>query len=328
MNGKCFSLLVAMLSDVFGQDQAVAFLRKVAQGTLLKPLLLVGQEGVGRRFAVLQLVQEVFCRAERQKSCTCMDCLQLVQGIHPDLMVVTAPMEKEIGIDPVREVVEQTVKYPVMAPVRFIFIDGADRMTAPAANAILKTLEEPPPTIRFILSAESYEGVIPTIRSRCGRVGFNNLPESFINSTLSRYEPDAGKALVYSRIAGGSVGRAIRFWASNRLKLRDHMLTAIEHGLRGDVSAMFSVLDELGADLPTCIPLLEHLAFDFLVSPVNPNLMVNVDVAERIQQLRTQAQDSTWVKFREGLRILHERYQRSNINVLFHVKSALVNSLV
>lgn len=315
-----------MLADVLGQDDAVVMLRRIVDGSYLSPLLLVGDEGVGRRFSVLQVAREMFCRSLRTNECRCIDCVQLLQGSHPDFLTVASVDDKDIGVDAIRDVLATTQTHPTMAPVRIIFVDGVDRMTAPAANAILKTLEEPPTTVRFFLSTESVDRVLPTIHSRCGRVPFRNLPESFIVSRLSKFDDDGTKSLVYARIAEGSVGRAVRFWTSNRLKLRDHVLGVIEHGLKGDVSSMFATIDEIGADLPLSLRFFEHALHDLLISHVDPSRMVNVDVSEQIMAMRASASDHVWIRMRSELKLVYQRYQSTHINLPFHVKAALVNS--
>jgi DNA polymerase-3 subunit delta' len=317
-----------MLADIEGQDQALPYLRRIVDGSLVNPLLLVGDEGIGRRYAVTQLAREMFCRGDKTKTCTCIDCTQIEQGKHPDYLYVSSVDDKDIGIDTIRALLESTLSCPSMGQVRILLIDGADRLTIPAANAILKTLEEPPATIRFFLTTESYEKVIPTIRSRCGRVPFRNLSETFIFSVLSRFESDAGKALVYARIAEGSVGRAIRFWTSNRLRLRDQVLTVVEQGLKGDVSSMFSSVDEIGTELPLALRFFEQAVHDLLITPVDPALMVNQDAAEQLQTIRGGVSDAVWIRFRSELKLVHQRYQTSYINLPFHLKTALVNTFI
>ena len=130
-----------MLDEVQGQEDGVRHLRRVVAGQLVSPLLLVGEEGTGRRFATLQAIREMFCTGTRRPDCSCPDCIQVTAGAHPDLMIVEAT-DKDIGIDSIRDALERAGSFPAVAPVRVFLIDGADRMTVPAANALLKTLEE------------------------------------------------------------------------------------------------------------------------------------------------------------------------------------------
>lgn len=105
-----------MLSDVVGQDGAVIYLRKFIEGSAQKPLLLVGDEGVGRKFSVMETIRELIL-AKRGASSP--DLLQLNNGYHPDVLVVSSIEDKEIGVEPVREMLLKTMSYPVSAPYRF-----------------------------------------------------------------------------------------------------------------------------------------------------------------------------------------------------------------
>ena len=209
-----------MLADVRHQTEAVRYLRRFVDGALTSPVLLVGASGVGRRFSVQQAVSEAFCMGERAPKCDCYSCLTIIQGTHPDFVTLTAD-SKDIGVDAVRDLTAKARDYPSVASMRCFLIDGADRFTVPAANALLKTLEEPPAKSRFFLISETSEQVLPTIRSRCGQLRYNRLPEAFVLSVLLQYEHDDAKALVYSRMGEGSAGNAIQYWGAGRLSLRE-----------------------------------------------------------------------------------------------------------
>jgi DNA polymerase-3 subunit delta' len=177
-----------MLAEVKGQDEAVAYLQRVADGRYTAPLLLLGDDGVGRRFSVQCLARQMFCDGVRDNTCDCVHCTQLKYAAHADFVTFTAPEDKDIGIEVSRQIIEQCRSYPMLASKRVVLIDGAERLTVPAANALLKTLEEPPRTVRFFLTSTSLERVIPTIRSRCGVVRYRRLPEAFIVSMLQPFE--------------------------------------------------------------------------------------------------------------------------------------------
>lgn len=313
-----------MLSDVVGQDQAVKLLRRVVQGQVVSSLLLVGEEGVGRKYSAMETIREMIAA---DKGVDSSECVQLTHGIHPDVTIVTAPPEKEIGVDAIREVVEQAVTYPTAGPNKFFVIDGVDRMTPAAANAILKTLEEPPAKSRFFLVAESFDRVIPTIRSRCGRVSYQKLPESFIVERLSKFESDPDKALVYARMSEGSIGRAARFWGANRIALRDHSVNAIQSGVWSDLVGSFSSIDAVSKELSLALKFLIFIAHDLLVVPVDPARAVNQDILDDLRSMRNRAKSpEVWSRLWGNLKAVHALNESSYINLAFHVKSALASS--
>lgn len=310
-----------MLNDVKGQDEAVLFLRRVVEGRFNDPLLLVGEEGTGRRFSAVQAIKEIACQLDREPNCPCGGCLQIDRGCHPDLTMITPPSDKWIGVDTIREMTDLAWEAPKLSRLRFIVIDGADRMTNEAANALLKTLEEPPPSTRFILITESYKRVIPTIRSRCGKISYRPLPDSFVLSVLSRFEKDPGKASIYARMGEGSVGRSISFLGAGRLALRDRVLGILQLALNGDIPGLFSAIDSIGPDLPLALRFVEHVLHDLLLVATAPDRMINLDQRETVQKLRAGAKLAVWTKLGEGARDVRERYRRTRINLSFHVKA-------
>lgn len=315
-----------MLSDVYGQDAAIPYLRLIAGKDVTCPLLIDGEEGTGRRFATMQAIKEALCSGTKTSDCTCYDCTQIDRGTHPDVTVALPEAEKDLGIDAIRDVIEASKSFPSMSALRFFVVDGADRLTLAASNALLKTLEEPPPTSRFVLLAENYHEVMPTIRSRCGRVTFARLPESILVSMLQRHEPDATKALVCARIADGSIGRAIQYWGSGRLHLRDQVLSLLELGLTGDLPSLFSRIDGMKQGLPLALRFLEQILYDLLIMQHDRSRMINVDVVERLVEVRSKLTRSAERQLVTGLRTIVSRARVGKINIGFNLKTMFVGA--
>jgi DNA polymerase-3 subunit delta' len=312
-----------VLDDIVGQEEAIKYLRRFVSGLVDKPLLLIGDEGTGRRSSVLGAILEMVIA---KRGATSPEAIQVRNGTHPDVLTVSALEGKEIGVEPIREMLEYSVMHPISAPHRFFILDGVDQMTPAAANSILKKIEEPPALSRFLLLAESYDRVIPTIRSRCGRVNFRRLPESFIFQRISEFETDPNKALVYTRLGEGSVGRAIKYWGANRLTLRDRALTMLESSAIGDVSSAFSVIDEVSKDLNLVLKFLTFLVHDVLVGGVDQSRVVNQDLDEELSSMRSRVKLSTWSRLWEGLRTVNERNESSYVNLGFQLKSAFAST--
>jgi DNA polymerase-3 subunit delta' len=308
---------------VIGQDQAVHYLREVVTGRVKTPLLLVGEEGTGRRFSVLEAIKEVIAQKRGDSSS---DVVQVVQGVHPDVMLVTPQADKELGIGPIRDLIAKAGNHPTSAPCRVFLVEGVDRMTPAAANAILKTLEEPPAQASFFLLAESFDRVIPTIRSRCGRVNFRKLPESFILERLSKFEKDPTKALVYARMGEGSIARATQYWGSGRLSIRDRVLEMLQQGVKGELAAVFSVVDELGKELPLALKFLTFLVHDVMLSDIYPQRVINQDLVEELAVMGVQCGKNFIPRLWSELKLVHERFESSYANLAFQLKTALATA--
>jgi DNA polymerase-3 subunit delta' len=289
------------------------------------PLLLCGEEGVGRRFSALEAVKEVFCQRGRKSGCECPGCLQVREGCHPDLTVILAGADK-IKVDTIREAIDLSWIAPTVAPRRFIVIDGADRMTPEAANALLKTLEEPPPLARFLLLCESYHRVIPTIRSRCGKISYRPLADDLVLSVLPQGARGDGKASIYARMGEGSVGRSATYLGTGKLSLRDQVFSLVQSALDRDIAGVFSKIDTIGADLPLALRFIDHLLHDILMAPYDANRMINLDRKEDVLKLSSGAGLLAWVKLGEGARSVWEVYRDTRINLAFHVKALFADT--
>lgn len=310
-----------MLDAVQGQDEGVRYLRRVVSGHVTSPLLLVGQEGVGKRLAVLSAAKEFFTKGD---ATDVFHIRHVDAGTHPDLTVIQ-PDEGLIKVDAIRELTSEVGHAPSYSSARYVVIDGADCMNAASANAFLKTLEEPPRTVRFFLLAQSQDGVLPTIRSRCGLVRFRPLPEAFILARIPRRDTSEVKALVLTRLAEGSVGRALDYWSKGRLRLRDAVLSLLKPSLLQSPFELFSAVDAIGADLALGLRFLEHILHDILMISVAPARITNVDVEDQIRALHAALGPDHAYKLALRIRGV-QTYLDRGVRVVLpaHVKSALV----
>jgi len=303
-----------MLADVVGQPEAARYLRLTLEGKFASPLLFLGDEGIGKRFSVLQTVKELFCQGTRTNDCPCGPCFRLSKGVHPDFHLLEVKGDKDIGVEEIRGVIEATSTYPSSAPNKVFLLDGADRLTPVAANALLKTLEEPPARVLFFLLAQQQRNILPTILSRCGQVQYKLLPESYILERLQQFESDPNKALVYSRLGRGSLGRALALWGSGRLRFRDDVLSLLE---TRDIVRVFTTVNSLEKELPLVFQILETLVHDVYMLGVDPARLVNLDIAPKLGNLR----NLNLPALLQGIREL--RSTKIKVNAVFHLKTLL-----
>ena len=143
------------------------------QGRMPPALLVIGPLNLGREQFAVETAAALICPETTGADgdrCTCRSCQRVRRGVHPDVMAVfPTGAARRISIDRVRTVVNEAPGRPFEAACRVWIFDGveASGFGAEAANAFLKTLEEPPEHVRFILLAANPEAVLPTIRSRC-----------------------------------------------------------------------------------------------------------------------------------------------------------------
>jgi DNA polymerase III subunit delta' len=212
------------------------------RGALPHALLLAGPAGLGKRDFLAAFVRGLLCQRPVQGvACgTCRACQLLDAGSHPDLVALSFGLRKdgvtrsEIVVDQVRDLSQRLSMASQFGGWQVVTIDPADAMNAAAANALLKTLEEPTPSTLLVLVADEPARLPATIRSRCQRIDFLVPPrEVALDWLRSQGVADAVAAL---DAAGGNPGMARAWAADGALKQRAevrHDLKALAAG-RGD----------------------------------------------------------------------------------------------
>ncbi len=199
--------------DIVGQDRAVAQLRLAwAAGRLGQAYCFHGPSGVGKRTTALALAQAVNCLspASGPDTCgSCPACRLIAAGTHPDVVAVRPEDKAVISIDQIREVGAQASLRPYQGRTKVWILDPADKMQEPAANALLKTLEEPAGVSLFLLVTAAPSALLATIQSRCQGVRFDLLGEAALRTILARHDRSADEAAAIVPLAAGSAERAL-----------------------------------------------------------------------------------------------------------------------
>jgi DNA polymerase-3 subunit delta' len=229
--------VTALLATVRAQDTAVETLRRgLAAGRVHHAYLFDGPPGVGKERAAFGLAQALVCekgQGEASGACgACRACVRAVprtggsgddrRPLHPDVVVLQrglydpasigrrAPETQDISIDQVRTLVIARAAYPPHEGRAKVFIvRAAEELSVAAANALLKTLEEPGPRTHFVLLSAVPDALLPTIRSRTQRVRFGALPDSVVAELLAERGVAADAAAAIARLAGGSMAAAL-----------------------------------------------------------------------------------------------------------------------
>lgn len=171
--------------------------------------LFVGAGGVGKATVARRFAATLLCPEAGRHVEDCDTCRRVGAGAHPDLVRVEPSGRRSVGVDQAREIIAAAVRMPVEARRKIFLVEEAGAMTPEAANALLKTLEEPPPSTIFLLVAESEDELPPTIASRCRTVHFGRVDEPELASALVASGVDPDRATVLARVAGGRPGLAV-----------------------------------------------------------------------------------------------------------------------
>ncbi|WHZ20952.1 MAG: DNA polymerase III delta prime subunit [Nitrospira sp.] len=163
-------------AEIIGHDRAKMLLKSaIAQNRLAHAYLFHGDDRIGKRLLALRVAQALLCESlpidhEPDACGTCRACRQVEARTHPDFLVIEPDREQanpQIKIELIRDIEQQMIYRPLIGDRKICLIDDADRMTIGAANALLKTLEEPPDHSLFLLVSSRPYALPATIRSRC-----------------------------------------------------------------------------------------------------------------------------------------------------------------
>lgn len=207
MNGSTDSKI-----QVVGHAWAIDLLKRQDQrGRIAQSLLLTGSPNIGKSTVARFFAQFLNCQADHRPCGICQSCRKLVSGNHPDIRVLDA--DEPLKIAQVRDLQREMALSPVEGQHRVAILCNFERATTSAANALLKTLEEPAPQVVIILTATEPGNLLPTIVSRCQILRLRPLSHSEVLESLqSRWQVESEKAELLTQLSAGRLG-----WAVNAL---------------------------------------------------------------------------------------------------------------
>jgi DNA polymerase-3 subunit delta' len=220
--------------DLVGQEAAeAAFEDARARGRLHHAWLVTGPPGLGKATLSFRIARRLLGAAPDPGHGLLGAAPQdpvsrlVSQDAHPDLMVIDrtdsdGKVRREILVEEVRRLNEFFSKSPASAPYRVAIVDAADDLNRNAANALLKTLEEPPPRGVLLLVCHAPGRLIRTIRSRCRTLKLAPLPDDVVAGFVARRtDADPEQALRLARMSGGAPGRAWALASEGALEMDD-----------------------------------------------------------------------------------------------------------
>ena len=304
------------MSDHLGHEAVRnALITANANGTAHHAYLFAGPRGVGKHHLARAFIAMVNCVGDaptdeggrRVDACgSCRSCRRLQPGAanaHPDLLtLVLEEGDRALKIERIREMRRVVPFPPIEAAFRFVLIDPPEALTPPAANALLKTLEEPPSRTRFILVSSQPDAVLSTICSRCQRVPFGPLQVSEVERGLmDRMDLDGPTAAAIAAMAEGSIGAAMTLLDDPVMQEREQLLDALVSLPPGAIAPALELATELAdhkASLRTLFDLLRRVFRDALL------LRVGVDDTLSLPAMRDAISGPLAVRYSESALML------------------------
>ena len=219
--------------EVAGQKHIIRTLRNaLANNKIAHAYLFCGPRGTGKTTMAKLFAKALNCEQGVGHQCNeCSNCKEIIEGSHPDVIEIDAASNN--GVEQVRDLIDKVNYLPIKGRYKVYIIDEVHMMTANAFNALLKTLEEPPAHVIFILATTEPHNIIPTILSRCQRYDFTKVADADIEQRMMtilekenvQYDKNAVRAII-SLADGGmrdalSILDQILAYSNNTLSVQD-----------------------------------------------------------------------------------------------------------
>ncbi len=330
-----------MFSKLIGNDNAKRTLKRLlANGRVPNSLLFAGDEGVGKRQFALEIAKAFVCKepVEHEACGVCPACRradvyvfpksdkgddyeQVFFSEHPDVGTVI-PFKRNVRVDAIRDLEREANFRPYEAAARFFIIDDAHKMNDAAANALLKTLEEPPATSYIFLITSRPDSLLPTIRSRCQMMRFAPVASDEIERFLiadKAFTHDEAK--LAARLARGSVGRAVSVDVAKFKTNRERMMGVLRNAVEtGDRAALLKISEEMNdaknkdgfEDNLDILESLIHDAWTLRLSGEDTRI-VNTDLAGELSRIADNAVGLDLAAWLGGIETTRENFA-VNIN--------------
>ncbi len=286
-----------LFDEILAQEGPLSTLKRAMERQrVAQAYLFEGPGGVGKEKTALALASAMLCNDDPGGCGRCNNCRRIANNTHPDVRVFRPREEgnRNIQIEFVREIILPFARFaPFEAKAALVIFPQADvsfpSQHAEAANALLKTLEEPRENLHFVLLAERPDRLLTTIRSRCQRVRFNRLPSNVIDSILTNQGVPESVRQVAKSLACGRADRAIELCegdkAEQMLEVALRIDATVESGKPGE---LIDLGDELARNAELTL-ILETLALfyrDVSASRLGlePNALSFAHRADRVQK--------------------------------------------
>lgn len=235
-----------VFESVFGQPLVRQYLRTcIANDQVSHAYLFTGLSGSNKTQAAFAFAQAILC--EKGGCGVCDDCVRASRRKHPDIHFLTPQGASGYLVEQIRDVVAEISLAPIRAKRKVYIFDRVDLLGTYAANAFLKTLEEPPDDVVIILMGRTHESILPTIVSRCQVVPFRHIPSSEAAGIVVQHTGVALEKATYAiEACGGSVPDAVSFVKdTERLAYRQRVLKIMESLRQSDDMQLLKFASEL-----------------------------------------------------------------------------------
>ena len=322
---------MAGFSAIIGHRQIIEHLKKaISYGKVSHAYILNGPELSGKMMLADAFAMTLQCEKKGTEPCgVCHSCRQAISRNQPDIIYLTHEKPATISVDDIRRQINNDIGIkPYASPYKIYIVDDAEKMNQQAQNALLKTIEEPPPYGVILLLTTNADAFLPTILSRCITLNLKVIPDQEIRDYLMRHcqIPDY-KADICTAFAQGNVGKAIRL-ASNEdfNELKDSALQLVKRIGDIELYEMTEVIKEISDYKLTISDYFDLLTIwyrDVLLYKATADID-GLIFKDEIYAIKKQAGKSSYAGIEHILEALDKAKLRLNANVNFDLTMELL----
>lgn len=313
---------MAGFQDIIGHEMIKDHFKKAIEyHKVSHAYILNGEEGMGRKTLANAFAMTLLCEKGKSEPCMeCHSCKQALSNNHPDIIYVTHEKRNSIGVDDIREQINDTIMIkPYSSYHKVYIVDEAEKMTVQAQNALLKTIEEPPSYAVIILLTTNQELFLPTILSRCIQLKLKPLRDSVIKEYLVHtMEVKESKADVYAAFARGNLGKAIHLASSEEFQLLYQRVLQILKGIKNmDIPILLDCIKKLqeeNLDIYECLDFMQLWYRDILMFKVTKDINLLI-FTEEYSTISEQCRSSAYEGLEKILNAIDKAKARLDANV-------------
>lgn len=221
--------------------------REIETGRLVSFYLVLGPEGVGKSLLARSFGRYLLCQGDRDDDCQCRSCRLWLSGNHPDALFLGEGDAAELKLEDAITARDFLRMKPYMGGRRYVLVLDAERLNPSAQNALLKTLEEPPPGTVLLFTSSRQEMFLETVQSRARLIRTGALSQDACTEVLQGLGLESGEARFLAEASGGSPGRALSFrQVSGSVRAAADTMVKALGASRTPFEAARPVLDRLG----------------------------------------------------------------------------------
>lgn len=313
-------------SDIIGHEQIIEHFKSALKNRQVShAYILNGENGSGKNMLAKAFAKALVCQAGYGDACNmCRSCHQFDSGNHPDVKWLNHEKAGSIGVDDVREQINNDVVIkPYSSEYKVYIIDEAEKMTPQAQNGLLKTIEEPPAYAVIIFLTNTLEALLPTIRSRCIIMNLRSVDTKQIQQYLMQnYQIPDYQAKICAAYAQGNTGKAVLMATSERFReMQEFLLRLLKRIDDMEVYEIVRTIHDMSVykvDVRDLIDLMMVWYRDVLVLKAT-NDVNEVVFQDEFKYLQKKAIKSSYQGLNDIMDALEKAKVRLNANVNFDI---------